>query len=212
MVKTKKLKIERNGTQSIEAAPAKLVKLDFGCGPNPREGFEGVDRIQFDGKVTHLLDVRETPWPWPDNSVEEAHASHFLEHLTNLDGKWERVKFFNELHRVLIPGGKCQLIFPHWASMRYYGDPTHKEPFSEFGFYYLAREWRLGNAEKGIGANAPHADVSHNPNGYSCDFEAVWGYGIHPLIQLKNQEAQQFAFQFYKEAIQDLHATLTCRK
>jgi hypothetical protein len=211
VVKTKR-KIESNGhVQPVEVAPAQLLKLDFGSGPNPREGFEGVDRFPFDGKVKHVLDLRQTPWPWPDCSVEEAHCSHFLEHLTNLDGKWERVKFFNELHRVLVPGGKCQVIIPYWCSQRYYGDPTHKEPFSEMGWLYLIREWRLGNPAKGVGPNAPHADVTHNPDGYSCDFETTYGFSLHPEIALRSQPQQQFAMQFYKESCLDMLATLTKR-
>jgi SAM-dependent methyltransferase len=209
MTKTKKNRIAPVLNGHVEAvAPPQLIKLDIGCGSNKREGFLGVDAIQFPG-VDVVFDIRNAPWPWPDNSVEEANCSHVLEHLTNLDGKWERVRFFNELHRVLVPGGKCQIIIPHWCSMRYYGDPTHKEPFSEFGFYYLLREWRLG--KDGSGANAPHADIQFNTNGYSCDFDAIWGYGVHPQIQLRNSEAQQFAFQWYKEAIQDLWATVTKR-
>jgi SAM-dependent methyltransferase len=190
-------------------APAPL-RIDFGCGMNKRAGFVGVDKFAMPG-VDHVFDIGAGNWPFADSSVEEAHASHFLEHLTNREGKWERVKFFNELYRVLIPGGKATLIFPHWASTRYYGDPTHCEPFSEFGFYYLSREWRLGNPEKGLGPNAPHDDISINPDGYSCDFEAVWGNGMHPALAVRNSDHQQFAMMWYKEAIQDLHATLTKR-
>lgn len=181
-----------------------VLRLDFGCGPNPKDGFEGVDKFPFDGKVKHVLDIGKGNWPWPDSSVDEAHASHFLEHLTNFEGKWERVKFLNELWRVLKPGAKATLIFPHWASNRYYGDPTHREPFSEMGFYYLSREWRL--------SQAPHTDVSVNPDGYSCDFEATWGYSLLPAVQMRNQEYQQFAMTHYLESRQDIMATLTARK
>jgi len=195
---------------AIVSAPTEPLRLDFGCGGNKKAGFVGVDKFAMSG-VDHVLDIGKGHWPWPDNSVEEAHASHFLEHLTNWEGKNERVTFFNELHRVLKPGAKATLIFPHWNSNRYYGDPTHREPFSEMGFYYLSREWRLGNPEKGLGANAPHTDVSINPDGYACDFEAAWGYGVNPALHLRNQEYQQFAMAWYKEAINDVHATLTKR-
>lgn len=169
------------------------MKLDFGCGPNKREGFLGVDSRPFDGKVDVVHDLR-TPWPWTDNSVEEANASHFVEHLTAN----ERVHFVNELWRVLIPGGKCQIITPHWASCRAYGDLTHQwPPVSEFWFYYLSREWRA--------ANAPHND------GYTCNFEATWGYSFHNMLMVRNQDFQQFAMQFYKEACQDIICTLTKR-
>lgn len=176
------------------------IKIDLGCGKNKKEGFVGVDQYPMEG-VDVVLDIGTSPWPWEDDSVDEAHSSHFLEHLTNFEDKWQRTHFFNELYRVLKPGAKCTIIIPHWASTRYYGDPTHKEPFSEMGFYYLSKEWRMGNA--------PHADKEVNPNGYNCNFIAVWGNGMHPAIVQRNADFQQFAMSWFKEAIQDIHATLT---
>ncbi len=192
--------------------------MDIGAGTNPREGFESVDRLPFGGKVKHVVELAEIdydrvgkykPWPWLDNSVEEFHASHVIEHFDS----WERVHVVNEMHRCLIPGGKVTIIVPHWSSCRAYGDPTHKwPPCGEFWPYYLSREWRLGNAEKGIGANAPHTDVTNEPRGFSCDFEVVWGYGMNPALLVKSQDVQQYATQWHREAIQDMHLTLTSRK
>jgi len=179
------------------------LRLDFGCGQNKKPGFVGVDKFAMPG-VDYVLDIGNAIWPWPDSSAEEAHASHFLEHLTNQNGKNERVHFFNELYRVLKPGAKATLIFPHWNSNRYYGDPTHKEPFSEMGFYYLSREWRK--------SQAPHTDAEHNPNGYSCDFEAVWGYSMHASLAVRNAEYQQFAMTHYLESRQDVVSTCKARK
>ena len=98
-------------------APATPIKLDLGCGKSKKAGFTGVDVLKLDG-VDVVHDVRSGRWPWDDNSVDEIHASHFLEHLTNLDGKNERVHFFNEAYRVLKPGASMSLIFPHWACNR----------------------------------------------------------------------------------------------
>jgi hypothetical protein len=194
-------------TDTITAPPRTLLKLDLGCGANKRAGFLGVDNLDFEG-VDFKVDLTG-PWPWEDSIVEEAHCSHCLEHFTGL----ERVHVLNELWRVLIPGGRCQVIVPHFASCRAYGDFTHKwPPVGEFFFYYLSREWRLGNPAKGVGPNAPHNDIMHNLNGYKCDFEATWGYSMHPTLTVKNAEFQQFAFQFYKESVQDIIATLTARK
>ena len=174
------------------------VRIDIGSGPKPKDGFEGVDIIAFPG-VTQI-DLR-AKWPWADDSVDEANCSHFLEHLTNFNDRWERVRFFNELHRVLKPGAKCLLTIPHWSSTRYYGDPTHKEPFSEMGFYYLSREWRA--------TQAPHTDIANTEHGYSCDLEATWGYSLRQDIAARSIEFQQFAMANYKEACMDIIATLT---
>ncbi len=182
---------------AVEPVVTANLKLDFGCGPNPREGFEGVDQYAFDGKVQHVMDIRQKNWQWADNSVAEAHASHFIEHLTAT----ERVHFCNELYRVLVPGGSCQFIVPHWASCRAYGDPTHQwPPVSEFWFYYLSAAWRKNNA--------PHTDIACWENGFNCDFEAQWGYSLRSDIMLRNQDYQQFAVSNYKEVCQDIIATL----
>lgn len=175
------------------------MNLDLGCGPNKKEGFTGVDRIAFEG-VDHVCNIGVDPLPFGDGTVEEAHASHFVEHLT----AQERINLVNELYRVLKPGGKATIITPHWASARAYGDLTHQwPPVAEMWYYYLSKQWRDGNA--------PHCDIAHNPQGYDCDFEATWGYGLHASLTVRNQEYQQFALSNYKEAAQDLHATITKR-
>lgn len=168
-----------------------VLKLDLGCGPNKRDGFHGVDNISFPG-VDTIHDLRRT-WPWGKESVSEVHCSHFLEHLTGT----ERIHFYNELYRVLVPGGTAQVIVPHWSSGRAYGDLTHQwPPVVEFSFYYLDKNWRA--------VNAPHC-------GLSCDFMATWGYSVAPAWQAKNQETQMFGLSHYREVAQDLIVTLVKR-
>lgn len=178
----------------------KEIKLDLGSGPNKKEGFIGVDKYKMKG-VDVVCDLGKEKWPWKDNSVDEVNCTHFLEHLTNFNGKWERTHFFNELYRVMKKGAKAALVFPHWCSVRYYGDPTHCEPFSEMGFYYLSQEWR--------NTQAPHTDKKWNKNGYGCDFDATWGYSLRQDLLTRNEEYVQNAFLKEKEAIQDIIATLT---
>lgn len=166
------------------------MKVDLGCGIHKREGFWGVDARQFDG-VDQIVDLRKK-WPWKDGELEEAHASHFVEHLKPK----ERIHFVNELYRVLQKGAKCTIISPHWDSCRAYGDLTHEwPPVSEFWYYYLSKEWRQ--------INVPHSDD------YTCDFQAVWGYSMRQDLQVRSQEFQTFAFANYKESAQDIIATLT---
>lgn len=172
------------------------MKLDIGCGKNKREGFHGVDQFPMEG-VDTVLKIGTDPWPWEDDSVDEAVASHFLEHLTQN----ERMHFMNELFRVLKPGGKATVITPHWASNRAYGDMTHQwPPVAEMFYYYLKQSWR--------DTQAPHTDIKWNPDGFTCNFDATWGYSFGPDLGVRNQEYIQFALQNFKEAAQDLHATL----
>lgn len=176
-----------------------MVKIDLGCGKNKRKDGEwiGCDQYAMEG-VDKVFNIGEEAWPFEDGSVEEAHASHFLEHLTAK----QRMHFMNELHRVLKDGGKATIITPHWASNRAYGDMTHQwPPVAEMFYYYLSKEWRK--------TQAPHTDSEWNPDGFSCDFQASWGYSMHPDIVHRSQDYQQLAMNFWKESCQDLHATLT---
>lgn len=173
------------------------MKLDLGCGPRKKEGFLGVDQYAMEG-VDVVLNIGVDPWPWEDGTVEEINASHFLEHLTAA----QRVHFMNEACRVMKDGAKATIITPHWASNRAYGDFTHQwPPVAEMFYYYLKREWRA--------TNASHTDIKWNPAGYSCDFDATWGYSFSPELASRSQEHVQFALQNYKEAATDLFATLT---
>lgn len=185
--------MKRAMKQAVAIVEKPKLKLDLGCGKNKREGFIGVDSRKFDG-VDQVVDLSKKTWPWPDNSVEEVHCSHFVEHLT----AESRIHFANELYRILVPGGKATIMTPHWASTRAYGDLTHQwPPVSEFWYYYLLRSWRE--------TQAPHNDM------YTCDFDVTWGYSMHPALISRNPEYQMHALGFWKEAAQDLIATLIKR-
>jgi ubiquinone/menaquinone biosynthesis C-methylase UbiE len=170
-----------------------MVKVDIGCGKQKKEGFIGVDIIPFEG-VDVVMDAGKDKWPWEDGSVDEVYCSHVVEHFT----AEQRVHFVNELHRVLKTKGTALIITPHWASQRAYGDLTHQwPPVSEMWFFYLNKEWRE--------SQAPHNQM------YTCDFDTTWGYGVDPAIQSRNQEYQQYAAQWFKNALTDTIATLTKR-
>jgi hypothetical protein len=202
-------------TALLKPVPSPL-KLDIGCGKNKREGFLGVDLYQFDG-VDVVLNVvagkwdpyddaprKFEPWPWETSSVDEAHSSHFVEHLTPV----ERCHFFNELWRVLKPGAQATIITPHWSNARAYGDPTHQWPaISEWFYLYLNRDWRS--------ANAPHSDAENWAPGYKCHFEGGCVTTVnpqHPELMGKNPEAQNYATRNFINVNVDAYATLTAKK
>lgn len=169
------------------------MKLDLGCGKNKKGGFIGVDSRAFDG-VDVVCNLGANPWPWDHASVDEAHCSHMLEHLTPA----ERIHFANELHRVMKPGAKATIITPHFASVRAYGDLTHQwPPVVSFWYLYLNKAWRE--------QNAPHNDE------YTCDFDHAYGFGLHPAVQARNVEYQNYAVVHLVEGAQDLYVTLTKR-
>ena len=182
--------------KKLEAVTTPL-KLNLGAGKSRMDGYLSVDEISFDG-IDVVADLRN-PWPWGNATVSDIHMSHVLEHF---DGQ-ERVHIFNEIYRVLIPGGKARHPRPHaWSSQRACGDYTHKwPPVCEFLYNYLWKEWRL--------ENAPHNDIKFNPKGYNCDFSYAGGYGLHGDILGWNVERQQYAQKWYKEACADTHMTIT---
>lgn len=185
-------------TSAGEAEEPKL-RLDLGCGPNKKEGHFGIDCSPFPG-VDLVIDLGRDRLPFDDGSVDSAFGSHFLEHLTAT----ERCHLINELYRVLKPNAQVELIVPHWASCRAYGDPTHQwPPISEMFFFYLDKNWRT--------SQAPHTDKANWEHGYDCDFTSTWGYTLNQVLHTRNKEFQEFAVSFYKEAIQDLHITMTKR-
>ncbi len=140
----------------------KPLKLDIGCGNNPKEGFTGID-ISPNCKADIVHDVNQYPWPFEDNSVEEIHCSHFVEHLDGM----QRIDFFNECYRIMkapytdAEGREIKstmtVITPAPFTHRYMQDPTHKFPMVVQEFYnYLHKESRDGMG------------LSHYP--INCDF------------------------------------------
>lgn len=150
-------------------------------------------KIVLELKRSDLKKLRKK-WPWKSKSVDEVTASHLIQYLKPS----ERIHFMNELHRILKAECKATIIVPHWASCRAYGDiDAEWPPVSELWLFYLKKEWREINIPK--------------EKRYKCDFDATWGYGMHQSIANRTQEYQQHAITFWKEAAQDLMATLIKR-
>ncbi len=166
------------------------MKLDIACGQNKREGFTGIDIANAHG-VDIVHDLTAYPWPIESESVEEAHCSHYVEHVQDL------FKFLDELYRVLKPGAKCQIICPYGKSDRAWQDPTHVRPILEATFLYANKKWREDNK------------LNHYP--ISCDFDYSYGYQLNPAWQSRSQEALVFALTHYWNVASDIHVTMTKR-
>jgi len=166
------------------------LRIDLACGDSKREGFLGVDKYKT-SSTDIVADLSER-WPFEDNSVDEAHSSHYIEHVVDL------CHFWSELHRVMKVGGRATIIAPYGKNNRAWQDPTHCRAIVEESFYYLDKNFRKVN-------RLEHylADV---------DFEFTVAYiGIDPMWTNRNEQARAFAIRHYWNVVADLQAVLTKR-
>lgn len=184
--------------QKLATVPARIsgpVKLDLGCGDNKKDGFLGVDKFAT-ASTDHVFDLLEFPWPVDDGAVEEAHCSHFFEHIPA--GK--RVPFMEELYRVLAKGAKAMFITPHAHSDRAIQDFSHEwPPIVPASYLYFNKGWRESNK------------LTHGAYAIGCDYDFGYGYSLDADITVRNAEYQQFAIKHYNNAASDLIVTLTKR-
>jgi hypothetical protein len=167
------------------------MKLDIGCGDNKKAGFTGVDKFKTDSTDV-VADLFVFPWPFDDESVDEVHCSHFFEHVPAVI----RSKFMEELHRVMKKGATAQFITP--CGDRALQDATHEWPPIVAGSYlYFNKKWREDNK------------LQHGFYDIGCDFDYTYGFGLSPDVAARNPEYQAFAVANYKNAVTDLHVTLT---
>ncbi len=169
------------------------MKLDIACGQNKRAGFKGVDIAPGPG-VDYVWDLEQFPWaPFEDNSVEEAHVSHYAEHTHDL------MKFMDEIWRICADGAKVTIIGPYYTSIRAWQDPTHTRTLSEATWLYFNKDWRAANK------------LDHYPIKSHFDVSQMVVF-FNPPWDKKSEEARQFAQQHYWNVISDIMVELVVRK
>jgi predicted SAM-dependent methyltransferase len=189
----------------VEAPARSSIKLDLGCGLNPKEGFEGVDL--YGDKAKHIVDLFKFPWPFESNSVEEIHSSHFLEHIpareveerdlvsgTNYLGADMLFAFMDECYRILKPECWMYIVVPSGRSSRAFWDPTHRRFLMQETFLYFAREWRVQQ-------KLEHYRIS-------CNFGVDVSHSMPQEEGLRSPEAQKERFQHLWNTTVDWHAKL----
>lgn len=113
-----------------DLAAGRPVKLNLGCGERPLAGFYGVDVVTLPA-VDALADLNEPFDALPDDSVDEIVARHTLEHVERF------LPLVAELHRVTRPGGRIEIVVPHFSNPYGYSDPTHVRLFGLYSFFYF---------------------------------------------------------------------------
>lgn len=97
-----------------------FLKLNLGCGGNPRPGYVNVDKY---GNPDILHDLDTFPWPWEDNSVNEIQLIHVLEHLG--ERKEVFLNIIKELYRICVASATIHIVVPHSRHDDFMNDPTH---------------------------------------------------------------------------------------
>lgn len=82
------------------------MRIDVGGGTLPAPGYINLDPIHGEGKWKRRL---QDGIPAEDGSVVGVRASHVFEHIP---AGHNRIEAFNEIHRVLAPGGEFEMILP----------------------------------------------------------------------------------------------------
>jgi SAM-dependent methyltransferase len=104
------------------------VIVNLGCGKARIPNSIGVDRVKIENYVDILHDLNVVPYPFKNDSIDEIHFYHVLEHLH------DPIKKLEEIHRILKPGGILYMRVPHFSSMGAYTDITHVRPFGYYSF------------------------------------------------------------------------------
>lgn len=108
-----------------------MRRLNVGAGPDIRpaaQGWVNMDIAALPG-VDVVHDAFRFPWPFEDGSFDHVLCSHILEHVPHEVGLVPYqdgfIRFVEECHRVLRPGGTLEVLTPHPRSQNTIADPTH---------------------------------------------------------------------------------------
>lgn len=110
------------------------IKLNLGSGPTVPDDWVGIDLVSNSPNVIKR-DIKRG-LPFQDESCTEIFTNNFLEHVHQDD----YIFLWNEMWRVLKPGGILRIIVPRKDSEGAFQDPTHVRFFVPMSFSYFCVE------------------------------------------------------------------------
>lgn len=118
------------------------IRLNLGCGRDLRAGYVNSDLLGGDVKC----DLRQFPWPWPDNYADEILMWNVLEHMPDTEAA------VNEVRRILKPGGIFWGRVPYCYSQMAFSHQQHFHYFHVrlFGQMAVDLEMELINAKLAV--------------------------------------------------------------
>lgn len=109
---------------------------------NIEKEWQNLTRLDIDPdcKPDVLWDLNVLPYPFEDNSFDEIHAYHVLEHF-GTQGDWKGFfAQFTELHRILKPDGILCGLVPMWDSPWAWADPGHTRVITRGTLAFLSQK------------------------------------------------------------------------
>lgn len=152
------------------------MELLFGCGSarDRRLSIEGrrgwAKLTTLDSNADHKPDVvhdLETfPYPFADDTFDEAHGYEVIEHLGQQGDYGAFFSLFSELWRILKPGGFLAGTSPSYRSMWAWGDPSHRRVITAGTLVFLDQSEYIKQVGK-----TPMSDFRFC---FHADFSPVW--------------------------------------
>lgn len=125
------------------------MKINIGCGGQEKEGFIGIDILQFPG-VDIVHDLNVFPYPFKDDEIDEIWMDQVLEHLS------DPLKVVEELYRISKNDAAITIGVPYFRSFYATIDPTHKNFFGLNWFnyfdpnHYICQRYKYSEAQFNI--------------------------------------------------------------
>jgi len=111
-----------------------MAKLNIGCG-NVYEPDWVNTEITKQVKADFYFDAGKDPWPFEDNTFDEAKAQMVFEHLPDYTA---RIHFLKEIHRVCKADANIFLTMPHFSCGGCWQDMQHVRGFGSQTFDYVS--------------------------------------------------------------------------
>ena len=133
-----------------------MIRLNLGAGDRHVNGFMCIDiapppcpvcGMGDENRQSRTVDLSRR-WPWAYDNVEEVIALDVCEHIPDADKAHRatlhmpaysgRIHFMNELHRILVPGGRATIETPNAGrGVGFFQDPSHTTPWCLGTFHYF---------------------------------------------------------------------------
>ena len=184
-------------------------KLNLGCGYRKLHGWYNVD-INAECMPDEILDLEQTPWPYPDNFFSKLAAHHVLEHV----GKEPQVflAIIKEMYRISQPQAEWHMQFYHHRCDAFYNDYTHVRSITAETFRLFDQHYNQKCIDSGMPVSA-HG-IQHNIDIEIARIDlGINQYWIHQVDQgLVGRTAMEQKMTNYNNVIETVNLTMLVHK